>query len=149
MNKWWKSIIIIACCAFSAVLMLYSLNEREKPAEPPAASPGASAPAAPAGSPAASPGASPAASPGASPAAPAAGVDEAAAMAIYKSSCLACHGDQLQGQMGPPLTNVGSAMTADQIHAQILNGGGGMPAFEGTLTDDQIQTLTNWLAAKK
>lgn len=141
MNKWLKSVVIAACCVFAVVLMFYSLNDREKPAEPPTAAPGASA--SPSGSPAASPGASPSAS------APAQAVDEAAAMTIYKSNCLACHGDQLQGQMGPKLANVGSAMTADQIKTQITNGGGGMPAFKGTLTDDQIQTLTNWLAAKK
>lgn len=143
MNKWLKSILIIACCAFAAVLMMYSLTEREKPAEPPAAAPGASGTASPSASPAGSPGASPSAT------APAQTVDDATAMPIYKSNCLACHGDQLQGQIGPSLKTVGSAMTAEQIQAQITNGGGGMPAFKGTLTDDQIQTLTSWLAAKK
>ncbi|CAM3928107.1 cytochrome c [Cohnella lubricantis] len=139
MNKWLKSILIAACCVFAAILMLCSLYEREEPAKPEAAEPGPGASAAPAdGSSAATPGASPAQA-----------VDEAAALEIYKPNCMACHGDQLQGTMGPPLTAVGSSMPPDQILTQIEKGGGGMPAFKGTLTDDQIRTLTNWLAAQK
>lgn len=131
------SVILVVICVYAAVMMLYSLREREKPAAPPPASPGASA----------SPSAAPA--PGASASPPGKTVDEAAAMTIYKSSCLSCHGDQLQGQLGPALSSVGTSMSADQIRKQIENGGGGMPAFKGQLTDDQIQTITNWLAAKK
>ncbi|MBB6733569.1 c-type cytochrome [Cohnella zeiphila] len=128
MRKWLLPVLITACCAYAAVMMMVSLQQDESPAEPPPSSSSASA------------------SPSA---APATTVDEAAATAIYKSSCLSCHGDQLQGQIGPNLTKVGSAMTADQIRTQIENGGGGMPGFKGTLTDDQVNTLTAWLSAKK
>jgi mono/diheme cytochrome c family protein len=116
-------VFIFACCIYAAIVMYASLLNREAPAKPQ-------------GTPS-------------SPAAPSGTVDEAAAMDLYKSNCLSCHGDKLQGQVGPALTNVAASMTQDQIAAQIQNGGGGMPPFKGTLSDDQIATLASWLAAKK
>lgn len=71
------------------------------------------------------------------------------AQAVYKQSCLGCHGDQLQGAVGPNLQKVGAEMTPDQIGAVIGNGRGGMPAFKGQLKDDEIAALSDWLAAKK
>ena len=76
-------------------------------------------------------------------------VDAAAAEEIYKNSCIGCHAADLGGGVGPNLQKVGSEMTADQIHDKIAKGGGGMPAFKGQLSDDEITALTNWLAAKK
>jgi mono/diheme cytochrome c family protein len=130
LKKWMMPAVIAACCLYAIVLMTFSLVQREGPAPPPPGAP---------------------VSPGtpASPGAPTGTVDEAAAMSLYKSNCLACHGDQLQGQIGPALTHVGASMSQDQITTQIQNGGGGMPPFKGTLSDDQIATLAAWLAAKK
>lgn len=73
------------------------------------------------------------------------------AEALYKANCIACHGTDLEGKMGGKtnLQHVGSDLSTDQIIAQIANGGGGMPAFSGRLTDDEIKTLADWLAAKK
>ncbi|WP_217594210.1 cytochrome c [Cohnella sp. GbtcB17] len=68
---------------------------------------------------------------------------------IYKAQCIACHAADLSGGVGPNLTNVGSRLSTDEISSRIHNGGGGMPAFKGTLSDDQINTLVNWLSAKK
>ncbi|MDG0792905.1 cytochrome c [Cohnella ginsengisoli] len=68
---------------------------------------------------------------------------------IYKAQCIACHAADLSGGVGPNLTNVGARLSADEISTRIHNGGGGMPAFKGTLTDDQINTLVNWLSTKK
>ncbi|MEK0316651.1 c-type cytochrome [Cohnella sp. 56] len=126
MRKWMLPAVLTACCLFAILLTFFALRNSEAPSSPHEAAPSATA---------------------SGEAAPA--VDEAAAMAIYKSNCLACHGDQLQGGMGPALDKVGAEMSADAIHKQILNGGGGMPAFKGTLTNEQIDTLTAWLAAKK
>ncbi len=87
-----------------------------------------------------------------SPGAPAGTPDPAAgtvsAEAVYSTSCITCHAADLSGGMGPELQKVGSRMTADEIGNRIANGGGGMPAFKGNLTDDQINALTQWLAAK-
>ena len=76
-----------------------------------------------------------------------AGVQAANAEAIYQQSCIACHGADLGGNIN--LQHVGADMSAEQIATQIANGGGGMPPFKGRLTDDEIQTLADWLAAKK
>lgn len=68
---------------------------------------------------------------------------------LYKSSCLACHGANLEGGAGPELNKVGARLSKEQIAAKIENGGVGMPAFKGTLANDQIAALSDWLAAKK
>ncbi|SFB53932.1 cytochrome c551 [Cohnella sp. OV330] len=68
---------------------------------------------------------------------------------IYKAQCIACHAADLSGGVGPNLTDVGARLSTDEISTRIHNGGGGMPAFKGTLTDDQINTLVNWLSTKK
>jgi mono/diheme cytochrome c family protein len=76
-------------------------------------------------------------------------LDAQAAEAVYKQSCISCHGGNLEGGVGPKLSQVGGHLTEGQIVKQITNGGGGMPPFKGTLKDDQIANLAKWLAAKK
>ncbi|MHA6483553.1 c-type cytochrome [Paenibacillus sp. strain BS8-2] len=76
-------------------------------------------------------------------------VDTAAAEAFYKSNCMGCHGDQYQGGMGPALAKVGGVMTKEEIYKKVLNGGGGMPAFEGKITDEELINLTTWLSEMK
>lgn len=73
------------------------------------------------------------------------------AEALYKKQCISCHGDQLQGRIGPTtnLTKVGGKLSREQIAAQIANGGNGMPGFKGKLNETEIGTLSDWLAAKK
>ena len=71
------------------------------------------------------------------------------AEATYKAQCVGCHAADMSGGVGPNLQKVGGQLTAEQISTQIHNGGGGMPAYKGTLTEDQITALTDWLAAKK
>lgn len=73
------------------------------------------------------------------------------AQAVFKQNCIACHGDNLEGKMGgnTNLQKVGSRRTRDQIAAQINNGGNGMMAFKGKLSDNEINSLADWLAAKK
>jgi cytochrome c550 len=67
---------------------------------------------------------------------------------LYAKSCLSCHGDQLQGVVGPALTNIGSEYDAAHIQDVIINGqGSGMPA--GLVTGEQAKALAEWLAEKK
>ncbi|BBH20727.1 hypothetical protein Back11_20720 [Paenibacillus baekrokdamisoli] len=73
----------------------------------------------------------------------------ATAESVYKAQCVGCHAANLSGGVGPNLQKVGGKLTTAQITTQIQNGGGGMPAFKGTLTADEITNLTNWLASKK
>ncbi len=48
---------------------------------------------------------------------------------------------------GPNLQQLGPTLTLDRIEAQITNGGGPMPAFKGTLTEEQIKTLADYVKA--
>src|SRR5690348_924420 len=75
----------------------------------------------------------------------------AAAVTLFKANCVSCHGDNLEGRVGPNtnLTKVGARKTKDQIVAQIKNGGGGMIPFQGRLKDDEINAIAEWLATKK
>jgi len=119
-SKWIMSALITVACLFGIVLLVYGLPDKEKKAESSATFTVPDKP-----------------------------IDAPAAEQIYKSNCLSCHGDQLQGGMGPALNQVGTSMSKEKIYKQIMNGGGGMPKFGGRLSDDEVITLTNWLADKK
>lgn len=67
---------------------------------------------------------------------------------VFAQSCASCHGADLQGQVGPNLQHAAS-FGKDRIQTQILNGGGGMPAFKGTLSDQNVQDLVNFLSSLK
>lgn len=66
---------------------------------------------------------------------------------IYAQSCISCHGDQLQGVVGPALANIGSKYDAAHIEGVILNGQGTMPA--GVVDAEKAKILAEWLAEKK
>ncbi len=76
-------------------------------------------------------------------------IDPDAVLEIYKSSCLACHGTEMQGGVGPALSHIGGSMSKEELYKMITNGKGGMPSFEGRLTEDEIISITLWLASKK
>lgn len=72
------------------------------------------------------------------------------AMTLYNANCMACHATDLAGGGNfPSLQNVGSKYDASEIAGIISNGRNGMPAFQGRLTEDEINVLSQWLAAKK
>lgn len=77
------------------------------------------------------------------------GTAAANGQAIYKQNCISCHGDTLQGGVGPNLTKVGAKYSKDQIVTIVSNGKGAMPAFKGKLSDADIGSLSDWLAAQK
>ena len=70
---------------------------------------------------------------------------------VYKTSCLSCHGTDLQGRIGPAtnLQEVGARLSKEQIVKQIEEGGEGMQPFKDTLTAEEIDGLATWLAGKK
>lgn len=85
------------------------------------------------------------------------GQDEEGFTIYQKATCIQCHGDQLQG-MGtaiPTLKGIGDKYDAAQIMDIVENGKGGMqPQYDDNiktkgLTDEQLVTLTEWLAKQK
>lgn len=75
------------------------------------------------------------------------------AVSVYELGCNTCHGENLQGGIGPSLQHVGSQLTVPQIVQQIRVGGGPMPAYaaphDAILTEKQIVAVAQWLATKK
>jgi mono/diheme cytochrome c family protein len=66
----------------------------------------------------------------------------------YANNCAACHGQNLEGGMGPELKKVGSKMDAEQIAQIIAEGRNGMPS-QPQVTAGAREKLAAWLAEKK
>ena len=67
---------------------------------------------------------------------------------IFANNCASCHGNNLEGNVGPNLTKVGSKYSSEEIQEIIKNGKGQMPA--GLLKEDEeIVAVADWLADKK
>jgi len=71
----------------------------------------------------------------------------AAAEGIYAQSCASCHGQNLEGGVGPELATVGSRLDAAGIEDVIINGRNAMPG--GLIKGDDAKAVAEWLAAKK
>lgn len=67
---------------------------------------------------------------------------------IFANNCASCHGNNLEGNVGPNLTKIGSKYSSEEIQEIIKNGKGQMPA--GILKEDEeIVAVADWLAEKK
>jgi mono/diheme cytochrome c family protein len=64
------------------------------------------------------------------------------AATLFADNCSSCHGDDGSGGVGPDLR---AEDNVEGIAEQIRQGGGGMPAFEGQLTDEQIQAIADYV----
>lgn len=67
---------------------------------------------------------------------------------VFTANCSSCHG--AQGDGGPVNVNLqqrGPTLPESRIEAQIRNGGGGMPSFQGRLSDAEIAALTAYVKA--
>ena len=66
--------------------------------------------------------------------------------ALFTANCGSCHTLADAGTTGTTGPNLDDAKpTLEKALAQIKAGGDGMPAFEGTLTAEQIQALAEYL----
>jgi len=65
---------------------------------------------------------------------------------IYSSSCATCHGATGKGGVGPRLADVIVARYPDPADeaAVIASGRGGMPAFSGQLSPDEIRAVVEY-----
>lgn len=72
----------------------------------------------------------------------------AEAQEIYQNRCINCHGRDLEGRVGPNsnLQGIGSRLSVEEIAATIREGRSPMPAFQGILTEEEIQTIAEWLS---
>lgn len=76
-------------------------------------------------------------------------IDTATGDQLYVQNCAGCHGQAGEGGSGPALVG-NEALTDDSaVVEQILNGGGGMPAWQNRLSDEEVAAVgthirTNW-----
>lgn len=64
---------------------------------------------------------------------------------VYRSNCAACHGKQGEGGVGPALAGNATLADGSAVLDQILHGGGGMPAFEGRLSTEEIEAVASYV----
>ena len=73
--------------------------------------------------------------------------EAAAGREIFVANCGSCHtlsDAGTSGAVGPSLDGIG--VDAAAVETQVRNGGGGMPAFEGQLTDEEIASVSAYVA---
>lgn len=73
------------------------------------------------------------------------------ARTLYESKCIACHATDLRGLVGSAsnLQQVGARLSKDEIIFTIENGKGQMMPFKDTLSEDEIESLADWLVTLK
>jgi heme/copper-type cytochrome/quinol oxidase subunit 2/cytochrome c553 len=72
--------------------------------------------------------------------------DAGAGKEVFAENCSVCHGsDGLGGSGGPDLTTMPKAQEQAGAEEQVTNGGGGMPAFKGTLSEEEIANVAAYV----
>jgi mono/diheme cytochrome c family protein len=69
------------------------------------------------------------------------------AQQLFSDNCGNCHtlaAAGASGKVGPDLDQLRPG--TDLLVTQITNGGGGMPAFKGKLSEEQIQQISDYVA---
>jgi mono/diheme cytochrome c family protein len=67
--------------------------------------------------------------------------------AVFANSCGSCHTLEAAGTSGTTGPNLDDVQPdAETVEEQVRNGGGGMPAFEGQLSDDEIEAVAAYVA---
>ncbi len=66
---------------------------------------------------------------------------------VFSENCSVCHGATGHGgNGGPDLRTMPLAQTEAGAIEQVTNGGGGMPAFSGTLNEEEIENVAAYVA---
>jgi mono/diheme cytochrome c family protein len=74
--------------------------------------------------------------------------DPAAGKVVFETNCGSCHtlsDAGTSGKVGPNLDELKPAQ--DVVEEQVTNGGGAMPAFGGTLTEQQIADVAAYVSS--
>jgi quinohemoprotein ethanol dehydrogenase len=73
--------------------------------------------------------------------------DAAAGKEVFSEECSVCHGATGHGgNGGPDLRTMPLAKTQAGAEKQVTNGGGGMPAFGGTLSEEEISNVAAYVS---
>jgi quinohemoprotein ethanol dehydrogenase len=73
--------------------------------------------------------------------------DASAGEEVFAENCSVCHGATGHGGSGgPDLRTMPLAKTQAGAEKQVTNGGGGMPAFKGTLSSEEISNVAAYVA---
>ncbi|RDW20028.1 quinonprotein alcohol dehydrogenase [Oceanobacillus arenosus] len=68
-------------------------------------------------------------------------------LAVYENNCLACHGTEgANGHNGPNLQKSDVASSKEDVISRVKAGGETMPAFEGTLTEEEINDVASYIS---
>jgi cbb3-type cytochrome c oxidase subunit III len=68
---------------------------------------------------------------------------------IFETNCGSCHTMKAAGTtgtIGPDLDTIAPPLSLDVVKHQVENGGGAMPAFKGSLTPEQIDAVSKFVA---
>jgi heme/copper-type cytochrome/quinol oxidase subunit 2/mono/diheme cytochrome c family protein len=72
--------------------------------------------------------------------------DAEAGKEVFAENCSTCHGaDGLGGNGGPDLTTMPKAQEQASAEEQVTDGGGGMPPFGGTLSEEEIANVAAYV----
>ena len=67
---------------------------------------------------------------------------------IFETNCASCHtlkAANATGTVGPDLDSIAGQLTMEIVQHQVENGGGGMPAFKGQLSPEQIEAVAKFV----
>lgn len=67
---------------------------------------------------------------------------------LYQTNCAACHGQNLEGIVGPELNNIGSKYSKEDLVDIMMNGKGSMPAVFVVYEGD-AELIAEWLLARE
>jgi cytochrome c553 len=74
------------------------------------------------------------------------GGDASQGTVVFTENCSTCHGATGEGgNGGPDLLTMPLAKTEAGAIEQVTNGGGGMPAFSGTLSEEEIENVAAYV----
>lgn len=75
--------------------------------------------------------------------------DAAKGEILYNSHCAICHGLSGAGLKGPTLIGAADRLTEDGVQTMILKGGTTMPAWEKTLSKEDVGNIISYLKSLK